>query len=215
MNEQSKMILRLTALISALMVSCTAISAVTITVPEDIKIVAVNGQEINGGFLSKSQYKINAGESTLSVRYSGYYQHADNSHDILKSGIVAIKTPSLKDGETYKLALLEAPKDFDEAKKYKDQPIFALYNKQNTLLAQQQGDKAEQKNWFSNTVLLSDTKNAGELSTAKMGGEISNQNTLKNEQKVNSENSQIPLIQLWQQSSKQERQKFMSWLAEQ
>lgn len=203
------MILRLTALISALMMSSAAISAVTVTVPEDIKIVAVNGQEINGGFLSKSQYKINAGENTLSVRYSGYYQHADNSHDILRSGIVALKTPSLTDGETYNLALLQAPKDFDEAKKYKDQPIFALYNKQNTLIAQQQGNKAEPKNWFSDTLNLSGATSSTTESTSKIGANNSNK------QPVGADQSQIQLIQLWQQSSKQDRQKFMSWLAEQ
>lgn len=211
MNEQSKMALRLTALISALMMSGAAFSAVTVKVPEEIKIVAVDGQELNGGFLSKSQYKIKAGESTLNVRYSGYYRHADNSHDILRSGIVALKTPALTDGETYSLALLQAPKDFDEAQKYKDQPIFGLYNKDHQLIAQQTGSKAEQKNWFSENLFGDEPVDAASNTLALNKAAQSNAAPIA----ASASNSEQALIQLWKQSSKSDRQKFMAWLAEQ
>ncbi|WP_353141507.1 DUF2057 family protein [Acinetobacter pragensis] len=200
--------LRFTAIISALMISSTAFSAVTVKVPEEIKIVAVNDQEVSSGLLAKSQYKIKAGENTINVRYSGYFQHADNSHDILKSGIVALKTPALVDGETYRLALIQAPQDFDEAQKYKDQPIFGLYNKENTLLVQQAGTKSEQKNWFSDALFNNQSD------------DLTNDKAAVNQtaaiQSVSaSGNQEQPLIHLWQQSSKAERQKFMAWLAEQ
>ncbi|CAM4300233.1 DUF2057 family protein [Acinetobacter pragensis] len=200
--------LRFTAIISALVISSTAFSAVTVKVPEEIKIVAVNDQEVSSGLLAKSQYKIKAGENTINVRYSGYFQHADNSHDILKSGIVALKTPALVDGETYRLALIHAPQDFDEAQKYKDQPIFGLYNKENKLLVQQAGTKSEQKNWFSDALF---NNQSDDLTNDKA---VVNQ-TAAIQSVSASGNQEQPLIHLWQQSSKAERQEFMAWVAEQ
>lgn len=200
--------LRFTAIISALVISSTAFSAVTVKVPEEIKIVAVNDQEVSSGLLAKSQYKIKAGENTINVRYSGYFQHADNSHDILKSGIVALKTPALVDGETYRLALIRAPQDFDEAQKYKDQPIFGLYNKENKLLVQQAGTKSEQKNWFSDAFFNNQSDDlTNDKATVKQTAAVQSVSA--------SGNQEQPLIHLWQQSSKAERQKFMAWLAEQ
>ena len=134
--------LRITAAVVALLGSTSAFSAVTLTVPEEIKIIAVNDQEVRSGLLRSDQtYKLDAGTNAISVRYTEFFQHNDNSHDILKSGVVTVKTPELKDGEAYKLALINAPKNFDEAKKYKDQPIIGLYDAKNQLLVQQAGAK--------------------------------------------------------------------------
>ncbi|MBL8323071.1 MAG: DUF2057 family protein [Acinetobacter sp.] len=215
------MALRLTAAIAAMMVSGAAFSAVTVTAPEEIKIVAVNDQEVSAGLLrSNQQYKLDAGENAISVRYTEFFQHADNSHDILRSGIVTVKTPELKDGENYRLALIDAPKDFDAAQKYKDQPIIGLYDQQKQLLVKQAGAKAEQKAWFStgafgsSSVDLTKTRTAAPASqpapvyaqaVSVSGAEAS----------VRAGTADQQLVQLWQKSSKQERQKFMSWLAEQ
>lgn len=134
--------------------STSAFSAVTVTVPEEIKIVAINDQEVKSGFLRSNQaYTLNAGVNAISVRYNEFFQHSDNSHDILKSGVVTVKTPELIEGETYRLALMSAPKDFDAAQKYKDQPIIGLYDAKNQLLVQQTGAKDAVKTWFGNHVL--------------------------------------------------------------
>ena len=218
------MAFRFTVAVLAFMVSGVAFSAVTVTAPEEIKVIAVNGQEVSNGFLRKNnQYKIDAGENTIHVRYTEFFQHADNSHDILKSGVVAVKTPALIDGAIYHLALIQAPQDFDEAQKYKDQPIIGLYDQKNTLLVQQAGAKTNQKNWLGEN-LFSDsatdlTKNkvvvpvnqpapiyTSAINTNKSVSFSTNSNTAFSDQQ---------LIQLWQKSSKQDRQKFMSWLAEQ
>ena len=48
----------------ALMACSSAFSAVTISVPEEIKLLAVNDQEIRSGlFSSAQQVKVNAGEN--------------------------------------------------------------------------------------------------------------------------------------------------------
>ncbi len=223
------MTLRLTVAAAALMLSSAGFAAVTLTVPEEIKIVAVNDQEVTGGlFRSTEKYKLDAGENLLTVRYSEFFQHADNSHDILKSGVAAIRTPALIDGQEYRLGLVNAPKDFDAAQKYKDQPIFGLYDRSNQLLVQQAGAKKEQKSIFSNGVLGNAVDFAkkeavpenqpspvyAQSVTVKSTNVASHIATPKNVT-INENGADQQLIQLWQKANKAERQKFMSWLAEQ
>jgi uncharacterized protein YccT (UPF0319 family) len=181
---------------------------VTVTVPEEIKIVAVNDQEVNSGLLRSNQtYSLDAGINAISMRYNEFFQHSDNSHDILKSGVVTVKTPSLKDGETYRLALIQAPKDFDAAQKYKNQPIIGLYDAKNQLLVQQTGAKDAAKPWFGNRVLTKKLDMTTQVATpVHQPAAVYTQSADQNDQQ---------LIQLWQKASKAERQKFMTWLAEQ
>ncbi|ENX30286.1 MULTISPECIES: DUF2057 family protein [Acinetobacter] len=200
--------LRIAATAAVFLFSTPVFSAVTVTVPEEIKIVAVNDQEVNSGLLRSNQtYSLDAGVNAISVRYNEFFQHSDNSHDILKSGVVTVKTPSLKDGETYRLALIQAPKDFDAAQKYKDQPIIGLYDAKNQLLVQQTGGKDAAKPWFGNRVLTKKVDMTTQAATAvNQPAAIYTQSAEQNDQQ---------LIQLWQKASKAERQKFMTWLAEQ
>lgn len=200
--------LRIAATAAVFLFSTPVFSAVTVTVPEEIKIVAVNDQEVNSGLLRSNQtYSLDAGVNAISVRYNEFFQHSDNSHDILKSGVVTVKTPSLKDGETYRLALIQAPKDFDAAQKYKDQPIIGLYDAKNQLLVQQTGAKDSAKPWFGNRVLTKKVDMTTQAATAvNQPAAIYTQSAEQNDQQ---------LIQLWQKASKAERQKFMTWLAEQ
>ena len=200
--------LRIAATAAVFLFSTPVFSAVTVTVPEEIKIVAVNDQEVNSGLLRSNQtYSLDAGVNAISVRYNEFFQHSDNSHDILKSGVVTVKTPSLKDGETYRLALIQAPKDFDAAQKYKDQPIIGLYDAKNQLLVQQTGAKDAAKPWFGNRVLTKKLDMTTQVATpVHQPAAVYTQSADQNDQQ---------LIQLWQKASKAERQKFMTWLAEQ
>lgn len=207
------MVFKIATGIGALLLSSIAFSAVTLSVPEEIKIVAVNDQDIGANLLrSNNKIKLNAGTNVISVRYSGYYQHPDNSHDILKSGIVTVKTPVLKDGNNYSLALINPPKDFDQAEKYKDEPIIGLYDQNKQLLVQQAGAKAS-KSWLSSVFSDSDTLDATQIPPqAHQPAAVYNTPAVQN---ASATSSTQTLIQSWQQANKQERQAFMSWLAEQ
>ena len=200
--------LRIAATAAVFLFSTSVFSAVTVTVPEEIKIIAVNDQEVNSGLLRSNQtYSLDAGINAISVRYNEFFQHSDNSHDILKSGVVTVKTPSLKDGETYRLALIQAPKDFDAAQKYKNQPIIGLYDAKNQLLVQQTGAKDAANPWFGNRVLTKKLDMTTQVATpVHQPAAVYTQSADQNDQQ---------LIQLWQKASKAERQKFMTWLAEQ
>ncbi|AUX89401.1 MULTISPECIES: DUF2057 domain-containing protein [unclassified Acinetobacter] len=217
--------LRITAAVVALLGSTSAFSAVTLTVPEEIKMIAVNDQEVRSGLLRSDQtYKLDAGTNAISVRYNEFFQHNDNSHDILKSGVVTVKTPELKDGETYKLGLINAPKNFDEAKKYKDQPIIGLYDAKNQLLVQQAGAKDAAKPLLGQSILgksVDLTTNKVVTPTNQPAAVYTQTASTPNVATANvRENASVgqvdqQLIQLWKQASKAERQKFMNWLGEQ
>ena len=209
----------------ALMACSSAFSAVTISVPEEIKLLTVNDQEIRSGlFSSAQQVKVNAGENVINLRYQQYFEHHNGAHDILKSGVITLKTPILQDGENYRLALVNPPKDFDAAKEFKDQPSVGLYNQKNQLLVQQTGAKASSTGWLIgslrnktvDTTQHSATVNqpaAVYTAAALLPSEKTTSVTLHTQKQTQGKEQQ--LIQLWQQASKAERQKFMSWLAEQ
>lgn len=217
--------LRITAAVVALLGSTSAFSAVILTVPEEIKMIAVNDQEVRSGLLRSDQtYKLDAGTNAISVRYNEFFQHNDNSHDILKSGVVTVKTPELKNGETYKLGLINAPKNFDEAKKYKDQPIIGLYDAKNQLLVQQAGAKDAAKPLLGQSILgksVDLTTNKVVTPTNQPAAVYTQTASTPNVATANvRENASVGqldqlLIQLWKQASKAERQKFMNWLGEQ
>ena len=209
----------------ALMACSSAFSAVTISVPEEIKLLTVNDQEIRSGlFSSAQQVKVNAGENVINLRYQQYFEHHNGAHDILKSGVITLKTPILQDGENYRLALVNPPKDFDAAKEFKDQPSVGLYNQKNQLLVQQTGAKASSTGWLSGSLrnkTVDATQNSATVNqpaavytaAAVLPSEKTTSVTLHTQKQTQGKEQQ--LIQLWQQASKAERQKFMSWLAEQ
>lgn len=221
------MTFKLSLITLSLVISSSAFSAVNISSPEEIVILAVNDQEVNAGILrtQKNDFKVDAGDTTISMRYQQYFEHNSGEHDILKSGVVTISAPNLEDGKSYKLALVNAPKNFDLAKKYADQPTIALYDQQNKLVVQQTGANNEAKPWLSSGLFgramdLTQKKNThqpeavyGKSASSTQTNKVMLNDSNMNGNKGISENQ--PLVQMWKNASKAERQQFMSWLAEQ
>lgn len=211
------MVLKSVAATVAILISSATFSAVTLSVPDEIKILAVNDKEVAGNFLkSKDKFKIDIGVNTISMRYQDYYSHADNSHDILKSGVLTLKSPSLQDGQSYRLALINSPKDFEAAKNYKDQPVIGLYDQNNKLLVKQEGTR-NQKSWLTTVFSDSNDDMKAKATSDSQPAPVYYVETPKAPQ-VNSSlavSQEQQLIQSWKKASKIERQKFMTWLAEQ
>ena len=189
-----------------------------------IKIEGLNGQEVKSRlFSSDNKYNIDAGENIISVRYTQFFEEHPGigSHDIVRSGIVNIKTPILQDQQSYRLALINPPQNHDDAKAYAKQPIFGLYNAKNQLLVEQKGGKTQNagilQNLFSDaptdltqkatTVVQPAPVYTSQAVVAKAGIE-------KQKDLTSSGNAQ-QLINSWKNASKSERQAFMAWLAEQ
>lgn len=210
-----------------LLLSSSVFSAVTITAPEEIVILAVNGQEVNNGLIpsKKNNYQVDPGNLTVNVRYREYFEHLNGEHDIVKSGVVTIQTTDLKDNQTYNLALVNAPKDFSQAKKFAEQPTIALYDQSKKLVVQQTGANNEAQPWFSGNSLLARTLDL----TQKNKNNVVNQPapvyaasttnvapvavTATTVVSGNIKTTDQQLVELWQKASKAERQKFMAWLA--
>ena len=210
-----------------LLLSSSVFSAVTITAPEEIVILAVNGQEVNNGLIpsKKNNYQVDPGNLTVNVRYREYFEHLNGEHDIVKSGVVTIQTTDLKDNQTYNLALVNAPKDFSQAKKFAEQPTVALYDQSKKLVVQQTGANNEAQPWFSGNSLLARTLDL----TQKNKNNVVNQPatvyaasttnvapvavTATTVVSGNIKTTDQQLVELWQKASKAERQKFMAWLA--
>ncbi|MCY6410916.1 DUF2057 family protein [Acinetobacter sp. VNH17] len=210
-----------------LLLSSSVFSAVTITAPEEIVILAVNGQEVNNGLIpsSKNNYQVDPGNLTLNVRYREYFEHLNGEHDIVKSGVVTIQASDLQDNQSYSLGLVNAPKNFDAAKKYAEQPTVALYDQTKKLIVQQTGANNEAQPWFSGNSLLGRTldltqknKNnvvnqpapvyAATTSSATVAAPVAITTTTGTAKTTDQQ-----LAELWQKASKAERQKFMAWLA--
>lgn len=213
-----------------LMLSGSVFAAATISAPEEIVVLAVNDQEVNSGLLrKKNEYKVDAGQVAVSVRYQQYFEHLSGEHDIIKSGVVTITAPDLKDGQAYKLALVNVPKRFEDAKKYAEQPTIAIYDNNNRLVVQQTGVNTEAKPWlgsgvFGKVIDLTSSKKAptnqpaavyATPSAVAVSAPVVSSVAKTNNVVTSSNSADQQLIQIWQKASKAERQKFMSWLAEQ
>ena len=210
-----------------LFLSGSVFSAVTITAPEEIVILAVNGQEVNNGLLAskKNNYQVDPGNLTVNVRYREYFEHLNGEHDIVKSGVVTLQATELKDNQSYVLGLVNAPKSFEAAKKYAEQPTVALYDQNKKLVVQQTGANNEAQPWFTGSNLISRTldltsknkNNAVNQPAPVYGAAATNQvieapiATVASTNWIKSTDQQ--LVDLWQKASKAERQKFMAWLA--
>ena len=210
-----------------LLLSSSVFSAVTITAPEEIVILAVNGQEVNNGLIpsKKNNYQVDPGNLTVNVRYREYFEHLNGEHDIVKSGVVTIQTTDLKDNQTYNLALVNAPKDFSQAKKFAEQPTVALYDQSKKLVVQQTGANNEAQPWFSGNSLLARTLHLTQTNKHNVVNQpapvyaASTTNvepvavTATTVVSGNIKTTDQQLVELWQKASKAERQKFMAWLA--
>lgn len=218
-QRENEMVIRSIFAITLILASVTTFSAVTITAPEEIKILAVNDQEVNTGLFraKNNQYKVDAGKNNLSVRYNQYFEHLNGEHDIVKSGVITLTTPLLKDGESYALNLVNAPTNYETAKKYAEQPVIALFDQNKKILVQQTGANTQQKPWLSQSLFgkVTDLTQKKSIPLNQPAPVYSQTSVTESVEDRSISTTDQQLIQLWKKSSKIERQKFMNWLGEQ
>ena len=189
----------------------TSEAAVTLLAPEEIPVLALDHQEVAGSLFwsSKTTYKLDSGSHEIAVRYEQLFDQNNGDHDVLKSSIVSLKA-ELQDNKTYRLTLVNPPKDYDDAKQYVKQPIIAIVDEQGNTVAQQQALDNAPKPLLGSSLfkrVLDFRSNNGQKDLTRTGTDASTASTTTVNAVKGSTVEQLK--QLWQSASEQERQQFM------
>lgn len=100
---------------------------VLISVPEEVEVMAIDGQEPPASFLkSKVQLALLPGEHVFSLRYVELFQITADDHEVIRSKQAALRFTATA-GSEYHLQVPEQKK-LDEARKFAKSPQFSLVN---------------------------------------------------------------------------------------
>lgn len=116
------------AIIASLALSAAyAHAEVRLLVDDNIKVTAVNGQEVHRGALQPLQreFKLEAGRHVVTARYDRIFDLTRGDHDYLKSGNITV-TADLQDNQTYQLVMPNQPNNYSAAKEYVKSPTLAV-----------------------------------------------------------------------------------------
>lgn len=188
-------------------------SAVNIIASDDVRVIAIDTQNIKTGLLGTQQneYKIDPGEHQLHVRYEQFFNHQHSGeHEIVKSDVLVIKTPTLLDGEQYYLALPNQLNNIDDAKAFAKNPTIFLKNQQGEMIAKQSTIQTQQSvltdGLFSRSYdLIKKKPTTITKSPAIIPTKQKSKDTAKGQK----------LIDLWNNSKLSEREAFLIWLYQQ
>lgn len=197
----------------AVLASGSAFAVSTLTIGDDIKVTAINGQAINQSPFQphKRQFELDAGRHVITARYDRLFEIGRKDHDYLKSGDITL-TVELEDNQGYQLVLDNAPQDYNTAKDYVKSPTLLLMQGK-VMVAKQAG-----------------TPTRGGLFSS-LGGIFGKDSTASNQQAIASLNQQAPapvqapaskanastldkFMELWLNASEEERQKIRQWVQE-
>lgn len=219
-----------------------AYADVMLHAPEEIIIVAIDDQELRGGLFrgKNNAYKLDGGTHNIAVKYEQIFYHNSGEHDVLRSNIVTFNNVSLTDGAQYHLRLVNPPKTFEQGENFAQQPTIAIVNAQGQVVAQQTGANSQAKSWFGNKLFggsydvrqnsvqsINTTTNSTTNTTtgsttqpttvpavtAPTTSTVSTGSTVSSNTIIKSRDQQ--LIELWQNATPLERQKFTAWLGSQ
>lgn len=130
-------------IISSLLLAAGSLSmlthaAVTLNVDDNIKVTAINGQELTTSIFEDStkSFTLEPGTHVITAKYDRLYNLARDEHDYLRSGNISVAA-DMADNQSYRLTMPSQPEKYDEAKKFAKQPTLAI-QKGDTIIASQQ-----------------------------------------------------------------------------
>ena len=127
-----------TLLLGAGSVSMLSHAAVTLVVDDNIKVTAINGQELQQSAfqpLTKS-FTLQPGKHVITAKYDRLYNLSRDEHDYLRSGNISVAA-EMADNQTYRLTMPNQPEEYTAAKEYAERPTLAV-QQNNTIVASQQ-----------------------------------------------------------------------------
>ncbi|WP_350559368.1 DUF2057 family protein [Psychrobacter sp. CAL346-MNA-CIBAN-0220] len=138
-----------TLLVGAGSVSMLSHAAVTLLIDDNIKVTAINGQEIKQSAfqpLSKT-FTLQPGQHVITAKYDRLYNLPRDEHDYLRSGNISVAA-DMADNQTYRLTMPNQPEDYMAAKEYAERPTLAV-QQNNTIIASQQSVAGNDGGLFS------------------------------------------------------------------
>lgn len=113
-------------------------AAVTLLVDDNIKVTAINGQELKQSVFQSltKEFTLQPGQHVITAKYDRLYNLPRDEHDYLRSGNISVAA-DLADNQTYRLVMPNQPEDYAAAKRYAQRPVLAI-QQHNTVIASQQ-----------------------------------------------------------------------------
>ena len=138
-----------TVLVGASSVSLLSHAAVTLLVDDNIKVTAINGQELKQSAFQAptKEFTLQSGQHVITAKYDRLYNLSRDEHDYLRSSNISVAA-NLADNQTYRLTMPNQPEDYATAKEYAQQPTLAV-QQNNTIIASQQGAAGNGSGIFS------------------------------------------------------------------
>ena len=196
----------------------SAQAAVTLLVDDNIKVTAVNGQEVKQGLFQPltKELTLEPGRHVVTAKYDRLYELSGDNHDYLRSGNISVAA-QLEDNQTYRLTMPGQPEAYREAKKYAEQPTLAI-ERDNQVIAQQESIN-EGGGLFSGISSKiggmfggSNAQAANQQAIAAL--ETANTSTAPTAVNPNNTSTLDKFMQLWLQATPDEREKIRQWIQE-
>ena len=192
---------------------------VTLSVDDNIKVTAINGQQVNSSpFQSlKKSFNLQPGKHVITAKYDRLYDLRNDEHDYLRSGNVTV-TAEMQDNQTYRLAMPGQPEKYEEAKKYAKAPTLAVM-KGSQVVSKSTG-VIEEGGLFSSITSLfgsndAQMENQKAIAAINADGKSSSSNAIA-PVSTNSNSAQADTLdrfmQLWLQATPDEREKIRQWI---
>ena len=215
-----------TLLLSAASVSMLSHAAVTLLVDDNIKVTAINGQELQQSVfqpLTKS-FTLQPGKHVITAKYDRLYNLRRDEHDYLRSGNISVAA-DMADNQTYRLTMPNQPEDYTAAKKYAERPTLAV-QQNNTVIARQESVGGSDGGIFSglgkalggvfggggNAELQNQQAIAALGQPATVGAINSGTVTSIKQTTSVSANTLDQFMQLWLNATPAEREKMRQWM---
>ena len=218
----------------------SAYADITLQVDDNIKVTAINGQEISQSPFQplKKTFELTPGKHVITAKYDRLFDLRRDEHDYLRSGNVTVTADMLNDNQTYRLTMPGQPNDYKSAKDYAKSPTLAV-EQGGQIIAQQQGTSGNDGSLFAGLTGAvgglfggDDAQRENQQVIASIDQNRTEQNRAISSRPVTTNTNVIPAVQtsvpaqannastldqfmqLWLNATPAEREKIRQWVQE-
>lgn len=139
----------LTTALLGLSALTSAQAAVTLLVDDNIKVTAINGQELQQSIFQENtkKFTLQPGKHVITAKYDRLFNLRRDEHDYLRSANISVAA-DMADNQTYRLIMPNQPNDYESAKAFAKRPTLAV-SQNGTVIASQQSSGNANSGIFS------------------------------------------------------------------